>query len=269
MSYYDTVATGGDSSSGSQWLTVHLYPFSNVRGTCQETGDVRNALVDSLEELVSFGAIDYYEVLRFKSEESDKNPPDGIDPAAGSTTESEFKEYLRGNADSSDDYKNNGTGDNLYSQVGVHQLIHTNQNACDEDSEGYAPAGANAEGRSKSAFSQGLVAWSPVCDYNTTLTKNAAAQECLHEFINPSHDDTWTGQHDDQHSLGKVIEYNSTGIVTPLLTYHWDDSKDTVGEGACPSDTNDRYASDHTPNPTECTKKAVRKTADEEIDSNL
>jgi hypothetical protein len=267
MSYYETVANGGDSSSGPHWLTVHLYPFSDVTGTCQDNGKVTNAMENALEDLVSFGAIDYYEVLRFKTEDSGKNPPDGIDPVG--STESEFKEYLRGNADDNDPYKNNGTDDNLYSQVGVHELIHTNQNACDEDSEGYAPAGANAEGRSESAFSQGLVAWSPVCNYNDSLTKNAAVQEALHEFINPSHDDTWTGTHDDQHSLGKVIEFNSTGIVTPLLTYHWDDSKDKVGEGECPSDTDHRYTSDHTPYPTDCTKRAIRKTANEEIDDGV
>lgn len=241
-------------------MSVYLYPVSSVVSTCQESGKVTNGLVNALEELVSFGSIDYYEILRFKT--GIYNPPDNIDPTGN--TDYEFKEYLKSENNESDQ-NNNGTGENLYSQNGVHQLIHDNQNACDEDSEGYAPAGANAEGRTTSAFSQGLVAWSPVCNYNDGLTKNAAAQECLHEFINPSHDDQWTGQDDDQHSLGKVISFNTSDIVTPLLTYHWDDSKSEVGEGACPSTNDNRYASSHTQNPTECTKKAVKETAAKEL----
>lgn len=258
MSYYDTVYTGGDSSE-AQWMSVYLYPQSDVQSTCESGGVVATALRDAGDDLVDFGAIDYYEVLRFRIE--DYNPPDGIDPTDG--TEAEFKEYLDDDGESPD----NGTGEDLYTEVGVHQLIHSNQNACDENSEGYAPAGANAEGTGdkQTAFTDGLVAWSPVCSSNDGLTRNAAIQECLHMFIGDAWDDTWTGQYDDQHSLGEVVLFNSTGYVTPMLTYHWDD--DDIGDGDCPPDM--WFASSHIQGPTECTMKAIRKSADEEIPPQL
>lgn len=265
-SYYETVSTGGDSSSGSEWVTIHLYPYSTVTGTCQSGGLVVSALETAFDDLVSYSAIDYYEILRFKTETYEN--PDHIDGEGGSTTVSNFKDYLR---------NGNGTGKDLYTRVGVHHLAHTGQNACDEDSEDYAPAGANAEAQSDSAFVDSLVSWAPICDYNDSLTKNAAVQEPLHQFIKDSEDTPYTGQEDDEHSLGKVTEFNGTGYVTPMLTYHWDDPKpgegtdgeSEVGEGDCPSDTENRYASSHFQSPTVCTKKAVRDTADADVNSGL
>lgn len=270
-SYYETVSTGGDSSAGPQWATIHLYPYSTVTGTCQSGGLVVSALETAFDDLVNYGAIDYYEVLRFKTESYEN--PDHVDGEEG--TESTFRDYLQGS--NSDPDHNNGTGENLYSRVGVHHLAHTGQNACDEDSEGYAPAGANAEGQSDSAFVDPLLSWAPICNYNDSLTKNAAVQEPLHQFIKDSEDTPYTGVEDDEHSLGKVTLFNSTGYVTPMLTYHWDDPKpgegkdgqSEVGEGECPSDTENRYASSHFQTPTACTKKAVRDTADADVNSSL
>lgn len=256
MSYYETVSTGGDSCD-PQWMTVHLYPYDSVRSTCEPSGKVVSALETALDDLISYGSADYYEILRFKTEYY--NSPDHVNGQDGET-ESNFRDYLQ---------NGNGTGEDLYTRVGVHQLFHTGQNACDEDSGGYAPAGANAEGTSSSAFVEPLMAWSPVCNYDDGLTKNAAVQECLHEFIKYNKDDPYTGSNDDQHSLGKVTYFNYTGYVTPLLTYHWDDDKSQVGEGNCPSDTEDRYASEHFQTPTDCTKKAIRDTADAAIDDQL
>lgn len=262
MAYYESVYSGGDSS-GVRQAIVHLYPMSGLNSTCQSGGTVSTALRDALDSLLNADSFDYYEILRFKIEETTLYAPDFVDPDEGTTTESQFKDYLRGDTDGGS--IENGTGQNLYSQTGVHHLVHDNQNACDEDSGGYAPAGANGEGRSQSAFSQGLVSWAPVCDNNTSLTEAAAVQEPLHMLINPSHDDQWTGSDDDQHSLGKVISYNTSDIVTPMLTYHWDDSKSEVGEGDCPSTYDNRYASSHTPIPTTCSEKAAKNTADTEL----
>lgn len=255
MSYYETVSTGGDSCD-PQWMSVHLYPYDAVRGTCQQNGKVITALETALDALISYGSADYYEIRRFKTETY--NPPDSVNPTSG--TEFEFKDYLQ---------NNNGTNEDLYTRVGVHELIHTDQNACDEDSDGYAPAGAGGEGSGSSAFVDPLVSWSPVCDYNDGLTKNAAIQECLHQFIDIDMDDPYTGSDDDQHSLGKVTEFNNEGYTTPLLTYHWDEPKSEVGEGDCPSDTEDRYAHGHFQTPTPCTKKAIRDTADAAIDDSI
>jgi hypothetical protein len=258
-SYYETVASGGDSCEPEQAF-VHLYPQESVDQTCQVSGIVKSAMEAAFDDLISFGAIDYYEVLRFKSEEN--NYPNGVRVGDDSSpTESDFKDFLR--------YEN-GTGDDLYTRGGTHQLIHADQNACDEASEGYAPAGANAEGKSQTAFTKPLVAWSPVCDFDESLTECAAVQEALHTFIDHDENDPYTGDNDDEHSLGRVIEVYGTGYATPLIAYHWDDQFDTVGKGECPSDDPDnRYASDHVNTPTDCTKKAIRDTADKELDDSI
>lgn len=259
MSYYKTVYTGGESND-PQWMSIYLYPDSDVEGTCKQNGTVADALRYACDKLVNFAAIDYYEILRFKID--DYTPPDSI-YASSSSVESEFIDYLEGDGDPA-----NGTGDNLYSLTGVHQLIHGEQNACDEDSGGYAPYGAGGQRTTdkQTAFTEGLAAWSPVCDYNHGLTKNAAIQECLHMFLADAWDDPWTGSEDDQHSLGTVNKSYYNSFVTPLLTYHWDD-EDQIGDGECPPDQ--WYAADHQKSPTDCTKKAMRKTADKEIPSNL
>lgn len=246
-------------------MTVHLYPFpfSDVYDACGQDGDVAGSIRDAGEELLNFGAIDYYEVLRFKI--NDYRAPDQIDPTA-SSVESDFKTYLKGKSvcdtcscPGGEPEYYNGTCDNLLSLSGVHQMVHDDQTACDETGGDYAPAGVSAEGTgpSESAFGTGLVAWSPVCSSNDSLTWNASIQECLHLFIAHEDDNTWTGGDDDQHSLGKV-NITSTSVdplVTPMLTYHWDDD---ISEGDCPSDTD--TPGDHQKALTECTKKAVRET---------
>ncbi|MFB6193752.1 MAG: hypothetical protein ABEI75_01685 [Halobaculum sp.] len=208
---------------------------------------------------MNFGAIEYYEILRFDT--ATYNDPDHIPIDLG--LDSEFRDYLQ--RDNSDSSKNNGTGEDLYSLVGDHLLIHDDQNACDEDSGGYAPIGAGGEGSPTTSFTDGLVSWSPVCDSNSSLTRCAANQEAMHQFISESENDPYTGSDDDEHSLGKVIDNGSSAPVTPLLAYHWDDSE--VGAGDCPSETS--FPSTHTVSPTECTKKAIRDTADAEVPENL
>ncbi len=236
---------------------MHLYPYDAVRGTCQDTGKVTDALTSALGNLESHGAIDYYEILRFRTE--DYTSPDYIDGESGTSTEEEFRNYLQ---------SNNGTGEDLYTRVGVHHLLHTGQNACDEDSENYAPSGANAEanGDGNSAFNEPLISWSPACDSNDSLTRAAAVQEPLHQCITSDHDDPYVGgSTGDQHSLGKV---NSSYDATPMITYHWDDSGVT-GAGDCLSDVDPGAASGHTVYPTSCSRYAVRDTADAHVDSNL
>lgn len=269
MSYYDTVYSDGDSSK-DQKMFMHLYPFSSVTSACKSGGTVATALKDAGDQLLTFGHIDYYEVLRFKT--GTYNPPDGIDPSSD-FVEDEFKDYLKSTADSSDPYSNNGTQENLYSIIGSHQLIHDDQNPCDETGGGaeIAPDGVAAEpvGDYESTFTQGLAAWSPVCSSNDSLTKNAAIQECLHTFIAPAYDDQWTGSDDDQHSLGMTEAVDLEDLVTPMLTYHWDESKSTVGEGSCPSTFDDRTATGHQTSLTECTRKALGNAADNELPEGI
>jgi hypothetical protein len=268
MSYYETLYTGGDSNSGSQWMSVYLYPWSTYQKNACETGGIAaDAIRQAADELVSFGAVDYYEILRFKAENYNYPEWGDIDGYTYDEIEDNFRDYLDDTTSNSDsDVPNNGTGDNLYDQVGVHQLIHGGYTGCDETANGYAPVGAGAEHWGDSAFLEGRVAWSPVCS-DSGLTRNAAIQECTHMFCHPDYDDTWTGEIDyteDQHTLGKV---NSSYDVTPMLTYHWDDN--ITYRGDCPSYSSDPTASGHEQSMTYCTKAAIRKTADELIPDNL
>lgn len=263
MSYYDTIYTGGDSTATNK-MTVHLYPFhySDVFNSCGQDGDVADAIRGAGEELLNFGAIEYYEILRFKV--GQYRSPYQIDPTGN--VQADFKTYLNGRSvcedctcSGEDPEYYNGTCDDLLSLTGVHQLIHDDSTACDETAGDPAPAGVSAEGTGawESAFETGLVAWSPFCSSNSGLTRNAAIQECLHLFIPREADDQWAEPDDEQHSLGKV-HFTSNDIAplaTPMVTYHWDDN---VDGGECPSESD--TPGGHDQSLTECTKKAVRKT---------
>lgn len=271
MGYYETLYTDGNSSA-NQKMSVYLYPWNDVtelKNAVDDGGIAAVAIRDAAAELLNHGSIEYYEILRFKAENYNYPKWGDIDNDSYSDIENKFKDYLDDTSSSYDNVPNNGTGEDLYSQVGVHQLIHGGSTGCDETAGGYAPNGAGAETWGNTAFVEGRVAWSPVCS-NDGLTKNAAIQESLHMFCAPDCDDTWTGSIDgdeDQHTLGKVDSYNGVYKTTPMLTYHWDDN--ITDRGSCPSYSTDPSASGHRQSSTYCTKEAIKETADTYVPSNL
>lgn len=266
MSKYETIYSGGPGGDVEKWMTVYLYPWSSdEKGTCEKLGDVATALRDAGEELVDHGAITYYDINRFRAEDYDYNYPEwgDIDDYSYGEIEDNFRDYLDDTTSNDDsDVPSNGSGANLYSLTGVHQLIHGGYTGCNETS-GYAPAGAGAEHWGNTAFSEGRVAWSPVCS-DDGLEKNAAIQECTHMFCGHDADDQWEGgtetKSEDQHTLGKVIDSSSGDNVTPMLTYHWDEN--ITDRGDCPSYSTDPTATGYEQSMTYCTKEAIKATAE-------
>lgn len=253
---YELVGEGGADFSPRETparpMLVRLYPRTDdQRAACGPGGVASAAILDAGEQLYEYGSVDYYAVYRYRiGHPSYAAPGDRIDweDAAGS-----FRAFLREDAAPAED---------LYGYRGVHQLVHGGPTGCDEDAGGYAPAGAGAEYSQTTAFGGGVVAWSPVCA-DRGLTRNAAIQEAVHCLLHyDEYDDDLTGSGDDEHTLGRVVDRETT----PLMTYHWDDDVDEFG-GRCPSE--DDRADGHTQRLTACTKTAVAQTAEAKADKRL
>lgn len=252
-------------------MVVYLYPWSsNQDSAVASDGVATQAIKDVADQLLSYGAIDYYAIYRWEHESSDTNYPEwgDIDNCTYSDIEDNFRSFLE-NSDPGDtcgDVDNNGTGENHYNKSGVHQLIHGGSTGCNETGGDYAPAGAGAESIGETAFNEGRVAWSPICS-DTSLSEAAAAQETLHCFIHSKYDETNDCDDDPrEHSLGTLHYYPDFDytVCTPMLAYHWDDFNDDHNENPdcpCPVDR-ETDADDHTLDLTSCTKESVKNTAD-------
>lgn len=273
LNHYVKMHTGGTTYPTAP-MNVYLYPYANnsyLKSAVQSDGVVTNAIKNVADQLLNYGAIDYYAIYRWDYAHSETEYPywGDIDNCTMDGIWQNFKSFVKNEGDT--DYcgtvSKNGTGDNNYNHVGVHQLIHSGYTGCDETAGDYAPAGAGAERHGETAFNEGRVAWSPVCS-NTSLTEAAAAQETLHMFMHPTYDGTSDCDSDPrQHSLGTLNYYRDFDydVCTPMLTYHWDDFDDPKHNEdpycPCPVDR-ESAAESHTLDLTSCTKHAVWNTAD-------
>lgn len=263
-------------------VTVHLYPYtddSDVKSTIKSDGTVAQGIKDALDQLADYNAIDYYSIYRWRWEDSATNYPDwgDIDDCEYTDISQNFKYWLgETSVDiSSNCYSSNvgtnGTDDNYYGYTGVHQLIHDGSSGCNE-TDGYAPDTAGAESWGNTAFSEGRVAWSPVCS-DTSLELAAGIQETVHMLMHPSWDrtvDCSSASRPDcdstdprQHSVGTLnynAEFNIT-TSTPMMAYHWDDF-DGSESAECPCPVDVEYSADnHSRYLTSCAKESVYDTA--------
>lgn len=269
----------GHGDATPETMRIFLYPWSERQvAPCTEEGFVVEALRDSAEQLYEYGAIERGEIWRFSADEfsfpASASPTTDVDEMNSTAIEDTFVSWLE---------TGSGTGANLHTLTGVHQLVHGGPTGCTEtagETPGghYAPAGAGAELTPSTAFGTGVAAWSPVCE-NEGLSKNAAIQEALHTLIGGQWSQ-WAGttaqlrnaygeptedseQYKfDQHTLGATVPARQTSgdtdddryLVTPMLTYHWDDDP----QGGC----RDEYVKPaaHTQELTVCTKEAIEQT---------
>lgn len=247
--YYEHVDSGGWSRAEKK-LFVYLYPNSpDEVSACRSGGIAADAVTNAAEQLYDAGVIGSYSIDRFPAEESGYSYPrldmDSYESWEHSAVGDDFRAYV------SDSDKNGA--DNLYDFVGVHQLIHGGSNGCNDMGK-YPSSGAGTEGEGNTAFAEGRVSWSPVCS-DRRLTKNAAIQEMTHLCME--------GGHDEEHYRGTIQaercgQYSTCYNVTPMLTYHWDESGiDNYGECPTDSDSHDSYSQSL----TECTKDAVEDAA--------
>lgn len=256
---YETVTEGGDECADNRRAYVRLYPnSSSVEQFVQDTSSTLvSALQTALDELLAYGAINYYKIYRFRAD-------DYYYPCVSTSGDigDGFKGFLKGSAPLGCPNPN-GTGDDLLSLIGAHTLVHNGQCKTEQVSGGAGDnCGSSTDG---SAFSTGRMAWtSATCSNQSSKVKAGAVQEPLHQFIMWTHpdvkarlydgDDNDGLDHVDEHSLGRI---NGAYEVTPMLAYH------ELEFG--PAETCDGSASDfgdtYTASLSECTKRAVEDMA--------
>lgn len=220
----------------------------------QSSDDIPTALDGAFNQLLNANAISYYDIDILDT--SVENYPDLSDLTQENIGD-KFKAYLT--TDSSQD---NGTGTNLKDYKGLHLFVHSS--GCNDDICGGEYADDPCGDTKYSAFSRGVMGWTgSECNTHSGMRKNSAIQEVVHGFIRYKGIDYQDLCHDDsspntylEHRLGKVNEY---GRITPMLTYH-DDESQLVEEGKCEGYSgNDNY--DFTQTLTSCTETAVEQSA--------
>lgn len=233
MAYYETLKTGGPCD-GKKRIYVHLYSnTSNEDGDVNNGGIVPDSIIDALGQLVTAGSVDYYEVLRFKTESYGHPKIDEVNV----DTETKFRNWLQ-------DGSANNTNSDLYSIIGVHHLVESF--SCDTSGNG-----AEAASCGGLALSAGVVSWSSVYCADD-IARNAAIQEPVHLMIDTSLADDLTGPDGDEHTLGKINFYND---ATPMLTFH---EGEAAHKGSC--QTSYDWGFTYTQDLTSCTEQAVKDT---------
>lgn len=256
---YETVYKNGDRCSDNRRIWIMLYPnTSNELSDTKSGSAVTTTLRDGLEELLSAGSINYYEIQRFTAADDHHKYPK---LQSDDNISSEFEDYLLGTTDefSSKKWCTDNQCDSIKGAIGAHTLIHNF--GC---STTYASAEAGADNCGESAFSRGLMAWAPTpsaCS-DTGKGKNAVLQEPLHQFIRADDSDVQSLMCDtdsraamDEHSLGEIDD--ASEAATPLITFHESEYKDC---GTCKS-PNTKWDKSYTQTLTQCTKDAVYYTA--------
>lgn len=264
MGYYTTLYSGGDFQSGDRHMRIKLYPNDEYRFPSTEKGTaVTVPLRDACEELLNYGAIDWYIVERFKVKDQDYNYPEVVRNDGDNTSwQNEFQNYLQGTRSND---PNNGTGSDLTQLRGVHYLIHNW--GCKTGTVGglwgtYDCNSNDSQGKTEdTAFATGYPMWMSDACSNENLVRNSSIQEALHPFIlrdlvadDRDGDGVPLFNDADEHSAGKVT---TAGEATPMATYHATES-DVVGEGECSPGGN--FDDAYIQTLTRCTKEAVKRT---------
>lgn len=236
-------------------MNIFVYADTNNEYSAITSGGVvASTLKSSLNQMFDFGGIDYCKLSRFNHEDHNYVNSDE------STYVGDFNDFLEDGSK----YGNGSDEDNLKGRKGVHLFIHSY--GCDVNN-------ASAESHDSqcgTGFSTGLSAWSGVnCDASD-IEGASAIQESLHCFIHWGNETVYDltntpsseeGDHLREHALGMIKEQSSDNI-TPLLAYH---EYEYDGIGEC-KNTTDRTPYKWSTELTNCTKKAIKATADAATD---
>ena len=232
--------------------------------------DIVTGLREGFNQLVDHGAIDGWQIFRFKHKEYNY-PCIDWDGSGRTPSGGDIKDFLHDNPSGDSDAcevswnegpNGNGTGDNLHCLRGTHLMVH-DQHSCDTD---WVNAGnyalTDAEGdvcnpdEYNTAFERGRIAWMKGACEDRGQTKNSAIQESLHQLIMRDHPEVakHVGEDEDgdpdEHTLGWVNDENET---SPMLTYHADEFG---ASGSCLHYSNGD--GNYTTELTWCTKEAVK-----------
>lgn len=257
---YKVVYSNGDLCADNRRMFIMLYPnTSNELSDTKAGSPTTTTLQDMAEQLLGAGSINYYEIQRFTADDSHHKYPE---ISSDDNIDYEFEDYLLGTTDDYSDRKwcTDSTCDSIKDVIGAHTLVH--DFGC---STSYASAEGGADNCGESAFSTGVMAWTPVpgaCS-DTGKGKNSVIQEPLHQFIRADQryvNDLMcdTDEHRaayDEHSLGKFD--SDSGDATPMITYHESEYNNC---GTCKSTDTD-WSGGYTQTLTWCTEDAVYYTA--------
>lgn len=255
-SKYHTVFSGGDFCADNRRMYIRLYPnTSNTPANkVQDSNSTLNqAIKSACDQLLNYGAINYYAIKRFHADDLDYYYP-CVDTEGN--IGGQLEGYLTGNTDEACSPYPNGTGDDLLSLTGAHLLVHNN-----DCTTGYVSAGSGDK-CDQSAFGNGRLCWTSAACTDNTKTKAGAIQEPLHQFImneqsqvNDLLQENEDGEK-DEHSLGRV---NDNENMTPMLAFHaYNFSRSNTCNGST-MDIGYNYSSDL----TSCTKQAVEYIAND------
>jgi hypothetical protein len=238
--YYD--ATYGTGTSLPKMAIFVYANTSSEDGVGDKGSVVTKPIKNACDELLNYGSTGKYVLYKYTKSDFPGLTQSEIGSGA-------FRDWL----DASDG-NGNTTGENLLKYKGAHLLVH--DYGCTKNLAG----GEYADDCSApDAFQTGVPAWTSI-GCSPDLQDNSAIQECIHMFIRYKQDKVTDLTNDPnentyrEHRLGKVrIGYDAT----PMLTYHSDES-DLVHHGDCRTNYSQ---SSYTQVLTECTKKAVKFTA--------
>lgn len=253
--YYNDLDSGG-SACTTKRAHVMIYPNSSYEEDyfLQPSDDIPTALDGAFNQLLNANSITHYDIDILDTSVAEYPGFDNLEDS--SDIDTKFRNYLTDGSSSG-----NGTGTNLKNYIGVHLLVHTS--GCNENIAGGEAADGLCSSDYLSGFSRGVMGWTgSECNTHDGMRKNSAIQEVVHGFIRYNgidYEDLCNdpdGNHYREHRLGKVNRY---GRITPMLTYH-DDESDLVNAGKCDGySANDNY--DFTQTLTSCTETAVEQSA--------
>lgn len=223
MGNYTVLESRGNPITADQPLSWYIYPDSNSEENLCES-PIRTALTHALDQLYDYSAIDYYDL--------------NINYDHPNVSYSSRGDYLT--------KFNNWLDSKGYSSyAGTHLAV-----------ENGFYGGKADNGTGVSSFNSGRAAVAGVSLYVYPYIKNTVIHEALHPTIDEDLFDVWAMLSDgDDHDLGKVY---GDGSISPIAT-SYDDSHARHGE--CTS--NAVYLETYKTELTDCTKEAVKVTANE------
>jgi hypothetical protein len=235
MAHDEVLAYGGSAWSDGPHAFVFWYP-----NTSAEDDECKNEMTDALEEalsdLLSYGAIDYWEI--------------GINYDHPNLADDSLSEF-RNSGDDGESFKGWLKGQGYWDYSGVHVGVSENFDHAGGDSGGDTQCGT--------AFSTARAGYVGTEGLQGRYT-NFAVQEPVHQFINYSQiEGTYladSGNNQHEHDLGEIT---SNYYLTPMATLYWDTH---AQHGYCAEQ--DSWWGDYTNTITRCTKEAVDRTASDE-----
>jgi hypothetical protein len=261
---YDLIAQGGEATADNdQVATVFLYPNTQtVRDDWVRNGGTNEPVADELDDglgtLLSWNAIEYYEVYEYTREY----------PGLQDDTRSEYKDNFR-------PWLDNSVPDSYYPDMsGCHYGI----------ASGFDDAGGYYQGGTSASYTGFVTSNEMVLGTGSSYTdkiRSFAIQEALHSFISydvaVNYGYAKSDRNSHEHDMGVIDDY---GYVTPMATTwtacsDYDRAENSTDYHASHGselsngcDTGNTCSGGYVQDLTNCTIKSVDYTGDEALNDS-